>query len=91
MSKYRPFTLAATARRIREFGCGDLRDFWVCLGDFLDDWYAADPDTRQEMLREEPRRPATGGSTRLQPVPRSHPPAGRFSSVPPPQAAWNRS
>jgi len=58
MSKYRPFTLAATARRIREFGCGDLRDFWVCVGDFLDDWYAADPDTRQEMLREEP--PETG-------------------------------
>ncbi|MDI6711293.1 MAG: hypothetical protein QMC81_09485 [Thermoanaerobacterales bacterium] len=58
MGKHKPFTLSETARRIKELGHGDLRDFWVCIGDFLDDWYAADRKTREEMLREEP--PKTG-------------------------------
>jgi len=56
LAKYKPFTLAETARRIQEIGHGDLRDFWVCIGDFLDDWYAADRETRKEMLRQEPRK-----------------------------------
>lgn len=56
MGKYKPFTLTDTARRIKELGLGDLRDFWVCIGDFLDDWYAADQKIRAEMLRKKPRR-----------------------------------
>lgn len=58
MGKYVPLTLAATARRMTEFGIDDMRNFWVCIGDFLDDWYAANRDQREEMLREEP--PKTG-------------------------------
>jgi len=58
MGDYRPFTLAETARRVNDLGSGDLRDFWVCIGDFLDDWYAADQNTRKELLLREPRTTA---------------------------------
>lgn len=57
MGNYRPFTLAETARRLNGLWSAQLRDFWVCIGDFLDDWYAADQYAREEMLGGEP--PAT--------------------------------
>jgi len=58
VGKYVPFTFAATARRMKELGFDNPRNPWVCIRDFLDDWYAANWETRGKMLDEEP--PETG-------------------------------
>lgn len=36
---YKPSTLADVARRIRRLGFNETRDAWVCIRDFLDDWW----------------------------------------------------
>ena len=55
VGKYVPLTLEATARRIKALGSEDA---WICVRDFLDDWYAADQITREKMLLDKP--PETG-------------------------------
>lgn len=50
-AKHIYLTLAATAKRIQEAGSEDA---WICVRDFLDDFYAADYPTREAMIRDEP-------------------------------------
>lgn len=57
---YKPSTLADVARRIRQLGPDEPRDAWVCIRDFLDDWYAADAEAHRQMLGAVP--PPTGDS-----------------------------
>jgi len=49
--KYIPLTLKMTAERIRNEG---IKDGWIPIRDFMDDFYQADNQTRRNMIEEEP-------------------------------------